>query len=500
MAVWNITALSPAINNGMYDPEIFQQLNLDYAFQPRNQAAFDIGAYEHQTGLLELFSQPVDIVGCDGDTAIFTVAANDMAYYQWYRNEQMLEGAVSPVLTMKGVDQEDQGIYFCRVWNAYGQKISEPSLLIVNHPPEIFVQPKHTWMVEGTPIVLEFQAEGSPPMHFQWFKDGLPLPEAMQPKLFLPHTDSDTEGRYYCTIENSCGMVSTDSIQLFLAPQICMVTVDTVTGHNLIIWEKRTNAPIESYNVYRESVVRGQYEVLANIPVDSLSVFTDTTANPVEQAYIYKITAMDESGNESDIDYCKPHKTIHLLTSFNTESNTAQLDWDEYYGFPYGTYYIYRSKSKEGFSMVKDISASFKTWLDVNAEANTVYYYRVAVEKDGMCHPTMAGKKAGTGPYTHALSNLDDNKLKATGLVRYNDAGKLGIFPNPMEEQARIVFPNEGSDLYTLYIRDLTGKLVRVIGGITGNEIILDRAGLGSGYYSVEITGPSVYRGKLIIR
>ena len=40
-------------------------------------------------------------------------------------------------------------------------------------------------------------------------------------------------------------------------------------------------------------------------------------------------------------------------------------------------------------------------------------YYRIAVEKPVPREPSGEGKKAGTGPYRHSLSNLDNNKLKA---------------------------------------------------------------------------------------
>jgi hypothetical protein len=441
----------------------------------------------------------MDIVACDGDTAIFDVMANDTAYYQWYLNEMPITGANRPDLNMTGINNEHEGIYFCRVWNAYGLKVSEPSFLIVNHPPEIFIEPEHEWMIEGTPAVLEVFAEGSPPMDFQWHKDGMLIPGYTFPKMVIQDPGNENEGMYHCTIENFCGSVSTDSIQLFLAPQICMVTIDTVTGDNLIIWEKKSSAPIESYNVYRESIVAGQYEVLGNVPVDNLSVYSDTGADPSVQAYIYKITALDAEGNESNIELCRPHKTIHLLTSLNTEYGVAQLDWDHYYGFVYGTFHIFRSGSQTGLSIVHSMASSSTTWTDRTATPGKEYYYRVAVEKPEACIPTGEGKKKGTGPYHHSLSNMDDNKIKTTGMSDGQETGNLKIWPNPMHEQARILFPNPGLEEYRLIMRDLSGKMVRTITGVRSGEVRIGREGLPPGYYSLELLGPRVYRCKLII-
>jgi hypothetical protein len=500
-ANWNINALSPAINNGTYDPEIFQEFLRDYENHVRNPDQIDIGAYEHQTGDIEIYSQPIDIVACDGDTAIFEVMANDTAYYQWFHNEQKIHGENLPQLVIFDVELENSGVYSCQVRNAYGERISEPSFMIVNHPPEIFIQPDKNWMKEGKPVVLEIGAEGTPPMHFQWFKDGSPIEGAEQPKLIIPNPDSDREGLYNCIIENFCGTTSSDSIQLFLAPQICIVTVDTVEyKHNLIVWEKKTNAPIAYYNVYREAAARGQYEVLGRVPVDSLSVFTDTTAIPAQQSYQYKITAVDFEENESDIELCDPHRTIRLLVTLNTQTNIAWLTWDEFYGFPFGTYLIHRSEEKVNFNWVYPMTASNTSWSDIFADPDKRYYYRIAVAKEEACIPTGAGKKAGTAPYQHALSNLDDNKKKALGLRALTENGTLTVFPNPMQDHAIVRFRNPGHEEHTLYIRDVSGKTVCTINGITSGEIRIDRNGLKSGYYLLEISGASILRSKLIIK
>jgi len=81
-----------------------------------------------------------------------------------------------------------------------------------------------------------------------------------------------------------------------------MVTVDLETGKNLIIWEKKGLAQVIEYNIYRESIVAGQYERIGQLPYNALSVFVDTIADPSEQAWIYKITATESEGFESNIE------------------------------------------------------------------------------------------------------------------------------------------------------------------------------------------------------
>jgi hypothetical protein len=268
-----------------------------------------------------------------------------------------------------------------------------------------------------------------------------------------------------------------------------------------VVWEKKSTAPVESYNIYRESVIAGQYDFLENVASEDLSIYTDTTADPGVKAYIYKITAMDAEGNESSIDLCKPHKTIHLLTSLNTEYGVAQLSWDHYYGFQYGTYHIYRSESRTGFNIVDEMSSSTTAWTDLNATSGQKYFYRVAVEKPEPCFPTGDNKKKkGTGPYYHSLSNMDDNKIQSTGIQTLSDVKHFLIYPNPMTDQTRIRYPNSTNGEYTIRLRDLYGKTVLIINNIRSDELVIRRNGLKSGYYSVEISGTTTYRSKLIVQ
>jgi hypothetical protein len=227
----------------------------------------------------------------------------------------------------------------------------------------------------------------------------------------IEHADTLDEGSYDCIVSNSCGADTSGPVSIYLIPDLCMVTVDRETGYNLVVWEKKSIAPILAYNVYRESSASGIYDLLETVPYDELSIYTDTVADPTARAYLYKITAIDTSGYETDIGLCKPHKTVHLIVSTNPELNTTQLQWDRYYGFDYQSYTIYRSSTGLNFEPVTPISASLNSWTDAPALTGDLFY-RIAVEKPEPCIPTGGNKKEGTGPYHHSLSNMDDNRLK----------------------------------------------------------------------------------------
>ncbi|MFC2112497.1 right-handed parallel beta-helix repeat-containing protein [Bacteroidota bacterium] len=406
---WWYKAISPCINAGTSSVYLD---SVDIAGKPRiYDSLVDIGAYESQFGLPEITLQPVNQIVCTGDTVTFNINSRYLANFQWQWNGEDIPGATDKWYQIDSVASANDGNYQCVVSNSFGSVLSTPVYLLARSSPEIAEQPEDTWTAEGLTTVIPSSASGTPPLNFQWYKGGVKMNWAHYPNLKFWNTDYNHEGLYHCEISNACGSVNTDTVQLYLAPQICMVTVDTNTNHNLVIWEKESTAPVESFNIYRESIVAGEYDLIGNMASDDLSVYTDTEVNPVAQSYIYKITAMDLNGNESDIGFSKPHRTIHLLSSENTELNTIQLDWTRYFGYDYGTFHIYRGQAGTGLDSVHSIAASSTQWIDTEATPGIDYYYRVLVLKETPCKPT-GNLKAGTGPYTHSLSNLDDNKLK----------------------------------------------------------------------------------------
>ena len=412
-ADWSLPATSASVNGGdpmTDDPDV---LPSDFYGNPRiNMSVIDMGAIENQSTIPVISEQPLNYTKCVGDSVEFSISVSGDVFYQWQMNESNIPGATLSSYRIDSIVSGHDGNYQCVIRNAYGTFKSNPAFLQVKSPPEFLSQPEETWVEENERADLPVFANGTDP-NYQWRKDGTDLMGEITDVFTIHETSYDDVGSYDCIVYNSCGADTTEPANIYLAPQICMVTVSTTTGHNLVVWEKKSAAPILAYNIYRESVAAGIYDRLATLPYDDLSVFVDTTADPTVQAYLYKITAvLDTALNETDIDLCSPHKTVHLIVSTNPELNTTQLQWDRYYGFDYQTYTIYRSNTGVNFDPVHSLSASSNSWTDPDPSDGDLFY-RIAVEKPMPCEPDGSGKKAGTGPYRHSLSNMDNNKLKA---------------------------------------------------------------------------------------
>jgi hypothetical protein len=319
----------------------------------------------------------------------------------------------------------------------------------------------------------------------------------------IPVTETDSYVAIVAKLNSVC--IETDTVHIIIAEpydkeQICLVTIDPETNYYLIVFEKTPDQGVAYYNIYRQSEVFGHYDSIGSILVNELSVFTDENVNPREQQYVYKISAVDTCGNESELSLY--HKT--LLLQYDGPSGGVNLRWDKYEveGVPvnFASYIIYRGTDSTELSEVKTISGDMVSWVDTDPIASSeMQYYRIAGVKTEVCDPAnLLGKKADSGPYSHSMSNIEDNRFQ-TSLNKLYSAGNLIIYPNPSADNTTVSFPNPEQKKYQLVVRDLSGKMVQIINNITENKVIIERGSLKAGYYSVEVTGDKIYRGKLII-
>ena len=164
---------------------------------------------------------------------------------------------------------------------------------------------------------------------------------------------------------------------------------------------------------------------------------------------------------------------------------------------------IDRLTDSASLDYLDEVSSDLRVYKDNSPDAlSKKFYYRVAGVKAEPCEPS-EGKKAGTGPYRHSLSNMEDNKLKAdsTGTSAYvPEVRELTVFPNPVTETATVRIDNPEGTAYRLVLLDLAGKVVRLQEGIKQDEFILYREGLEPGYYHLKLIGTRIYHGKIIVK
>jgi len=221
-------------------------------------------------------------------------------------------------------------------------------------------------------------------------------------------------GTYSVTISHKdCSDISSGENVTVTYPyndaEICMVSVDDETDKNMIMWDRTPGEGIVAYNIYK--LFGSNFIPVGQVPYDDLSVFVDHSSSPQAVAARYAISITDGCGNESDLS--PYHQTIHLGASEGLVPNTVELDWTEYMDegevFTYSYFYIYRGSSASSLELLDSVSNSITAFTDLDAQGNI--YYRIGVKSPALCTPS-GNLKADSGPYSHSMSNLEDNRLQ----------------------------------------------------------------------------------------
>ncbi len=220
----------------------------------------------------------------------------------------------------------------------------------------------------------------------------------------------------------------------------CVVTVSQ-DYKNLLAWEKTTGWGTASYNIYKEMPVEDtvEYTFIDNVPEGRLSIFKDLLSDPRKKSAKYKIASVDTCGNESGPSYY--HKTMHLQVSPGMDTTIVNLDWEIYEGtwFPY--YIIYKGIDPDNLYPVDSVAwdDNNRHWTDIDVDGH--YYYSVGVKLPFVCTPTgETGKKADSGPYSHSMSQIEDNRFQTS--VDEQGIAEIKSYPNPFTHWTQIDFEN----------------------------------------------------------
>ena len=287
-----------------------------------------------------------------------------------------------------------------------------------------------------------------------------------------------TSGNYTVQITDANGCSSQSQPYLVGAsplanPDICIVGVDSVSGHNIVIWNKPVSTAIKHYNVYSQGNQANVFNLLGSVPYSSMSTFIDTASKPTQQAYIYKISVVDTCGAESSLS--NYHETIHLSINQGM-GNTYNLMWNFYEGFTFPSYKIYRGTSPSNMTLLTTLASTLNSYTDQTPPTGYVYYQIEAVNPN----PCTPSKKV----VNSSKSNIASNNV-ATGIYNYVDnAINISIYPDPATD--KLTIDASQSIPKSIEILNIEGQIIKVITG-SSNKTNVDISELPSGLYFVKV-------------
>ena len=312
-------------------------------------------------------------------------------------------------------------------------------------------------------------------------------------------------GDYYVSVtDGGCVAYATATIPADLPPTelICMVTVDTVSNRNMIIWDETPGKGIVRYNIYRETTSAGVFDWIDSVSVDSLSYYVDEFADPTIRSWRYKISAVNACGVESRLS--PPHKTMHLTINLGL-ANSINLIWNNYEGFtPQDNQYrIWRYAPSTGWiepAIPQPVDPTYNSWTDYSVpDEGEVWYYVSAVHLTG-CTPLKASTLNST------RSNRRNKQQATTGIdnMALADEYQLNVWPNPGTGVFNLDFKYKDVENLNIKVFDITGKVIYTSkhkGVFNEGDIKIDLSGYEKGMYQLHLeTRRGTYNKILVIQ
>jgi len=295
-------------------------------------------------------------------------------------------------------------------------------------------------------------------------------------------------GDYILTVTDANGCIATDTANIgidVIPIEVCVVTVDSTSTKNVIVWEKPIANGISHFNVYRDVV--GTYTYVDSVPYDSLSQYEDVTGgvNPQVTQYRYKISVVDSCGNESDLsDF---HQTIHLNAP-NLVGNTADLVWQAYGGFTSNFYYriLRDSTGTNDWEVVDSVSLTTLVYTDIAVPNTSNISYLVQIATPNTCTATKAQDHNTTRSNRHNITPPNPS------LIDELDFLNTWVQPNPSNGLFTIIV--EASN-WSYSVLDMNGKLIMNETAST-NKAEVNIEALEAGIYMLQISveGDSIYK------
>lgn len=206
-------------------------------------------------------SEGITITNAVAGTSIsFSVAVRGGApvAFQWRLNGVEIDpadnrSATNATFTINSVSAVDAGEYTVHAFNDCGEVESDVFTLNVDSPPIITLQPTNVFTLAGNTVTLHVGVVGTPPLTYQWKKDGVPIDPVFNPSaatatfIITNAQPSDSSASYSVMIMNVVNGVPQATNSVAVTVQIFAATLDFAEhplgagrAHSLAVLSNRT--------------------------------------------------------------------------------------------------------------------------------------------------------------------------------------------------------------------------------------------------------------------
>jgi hypothetical protein len=271
-------------------------------------------------------------------------------------------------------------------------------------------------------------------------------------------------GTYFVTASyptSGCSSVSNPFVlnNTTQTQDICLVTVDSLSTHNIVIWNKPISGAIDSFRVYR-LIATNTYMYLASIAYEDSTIYHDYAANPNVTQWAYKVSVIDTCDAESSLS--EYHYTMHLQLLGN-----GNMQWTHYeienQPNPVSYYEIFRDDLDNGnWALLSGaIPGTNSTYTDINYASYPDANYRIEIVWGQSCESTLRLLNNNNIQTTivRSKSNIKNNRTVGVQDAISKDI-KIKVYPNPANELLNVEVSLLNEKESTITVENMLGQVV----------------------------------------
>jgi len=245
-----------------------------------------------------------------------------------------------------------------------------------------------------TPVEVQFQnnSSGLENPSFSWnFGNGFTSNETDPLAVFTAPGFYDVS--LMVSNQNGCAdtMLLTQMIEVFdtiAPPPVQLARVSVMSESSVVIsWEQSSESDFQKYELFRYNQHTGLFEFIASISEITSNTYVDQGLQTLQNAYCYKVRAVDRCDYKLDLSQLEEHCTIDITAS-TQEDDKIYLSWTPYQGRTVSQYRVFRRE--ENVSTYDDIglvNGDITNFVDSTVICPVKYRYMVKAEQlDGLAH------------------------------------------------------------------------------------------------------------------
>ena len=173
----------------------------------------------------------------------------------------------------------------------------------------------------------------------------------------------------------------------------------------------------------------------------------------------------------------------------NGVGGVKNLAWDNYEGFPVGTFYILRFHTSTGWVKIDSLPSNLTSYTDVNPPGGGTLSYAIEVVSPVPCTSTLRTAEGGMnvmGTIVKTRSNIKNNRL--IGINELDIEKYFRIYPVPASNQLFVEW-ERGIRLRDLELSNSLGQsIIKQSVNATENKVMLNVSDLKAGIYFVRLS------------